>query len=189
VNVTIPFELALDIEDYVLAMNTKYGGGMPLGFGKLRDAIVSSREGTAATKLDDQSAELYEMYPRKAARPHAIRAIKAAIKKVGFEVLREHVEKYAAHHQRDAVEMRFTPMPATWFNGERWNDTPVTTAPAVKPHEQLGQLRLKIRNSPAFRGGPYHTTCATAKDVLDFEQAKQALLKLSPNENFNLLRT
>jgi hypothetical protein len=178
VNVTIRLELALSI-----------AGMLAPSLAERNELMAAIARCEHNAKSDDQAAELYEMYPRKAARPHAIRAIKAAIKKVGFEVLREHVEKYTAHHQRDAIEMRFTPMPATWFNGERWNDTPVTAAPTVKPQEQIGQLRLKIRNSPAFRGGPYHTTCATAKDVLDFEQAKQALLKLSPNENFNLLRT
>jgi hypothetical protein len=185
VNVTISMKAASDLKR--LLNWSQFAGNEDVE--RLAIEIDSAISAASGTKLDDQAAELYEMYPRKAARPHAIRAIKAAIKKIGFEVLREHVEKYTQRHIYEAIEMRFTPMPATWFNQERWNDQPVSAAPAVKPHEQLGQLRLKIRNSPAFRGGPYHTTCATAKDILEFEQDKQALLKLSPNENFNLLRT
>jgi hypothetical protein len=67
-----------------------------------------------------QADELYELYPRHVARGAAIKAIRQALKKVGYDVLREAVAAYA--EARRGQDRNFTPHPATWFNQERWDD-------------------------------------------------------------------
>lgn len=74
----------------------------------------------------DKAETIYEAYPRKKSRPQAIKAIRAAVKKVGFDFLLKAVEAYAAQVKALNTDLDFVPYPATWFNGERWNDQPNT---------------------------------------------------------------
>lgn len=68
--------------------------------------------------------QIYEVYPRKTARPIALLAIKKALKTIPFEDL---LKKTAAYAQaRSGEDSGFTPHPATWFNQERFNDSPET---------------------------------------------------------------
>ncbi len=76
----------------------------------------------------DPSETIYAEYPRKASKPHALKAIRAALKKVGFDELLSSVKSYAATVKAAGTDTKFIPYPATWFNGERWKDnTPNTT--------------------------------------------------------------
>lgn len=62
----------------------------------------------------------WEHYPRKRSKGQAMKAYKAARKKVSREVLLE-----AIQNQRDRLVERgdeFCPYPSTWLNGERWAD-------------------------------------------------------------------
>jgi hypothetical protein len=68
--------------------------------------------------------EIYQAYPRKVAKPDAIRAIRKALKEVEPEKLLELTKAYAA--ARSAADPQFTPHPATWFNGRRYADDPST---------------------------------------------------------------
>lgn len=78
-----------------------------------------------SSSIGDSSAEeaekLYEAYPRKKARPVAIRAILSALKKAPFSELMAAVNKFA----RDSAgtQPKYIPHPATWFNQERWKDS------------------------------------------------------------------
>jgi hypothetical protein len=65
---------------------------------------------------------IYQSYPKKVDKGHAIKAINAALEKVDANVLLESVKRYAA--QWDGKDKKFCPNPATWFNGERWADEP-----------------------------------------------------------------
>lgn len=71
-------------------------------------------------KLDTQANQIYHFYPKKKDKGHALTAIKRALKKCEFEDLLEHVKKYAA--SASTKDPQFIPYPATWFNGERWED-------------------------------------------------------------------
>ena len=141
--------------------------------------------------VDDQKlVAIYDLYPRKAARPAALQAIKRAIKKVGYDQLKAHVEAYAAYHKANQIDLQYTPMPATWFNQERWNDTPVAVTPKAPPVQfgRIQYLRQQISESPAFPGGRYfadHTRQET-KDTL--KRNLEELLQLSPNEDLSRLR-
>ena len=70
---------------------------------------------------------IYSAYPRKENRPAALRAIGKALSGSGMtaEHLLEITQAYAKATDRwPEDELRFIPYPATWFNGERYNDDP-----------------------------------------------------------------
>ena len=71
-------------------------------------------------KTGKQAEEIYQAYPRKVAKPAAMKAIEKALKKSSFNDLMAAVREYAK--SRDGEDPNFTPHPATWFNQERWND-------------------------------------------------------------------
>lgn len=64
--------------------------------------------------------EWYSLYPRKEDRGHALKAYRAALKKVDAATLRLAVQAAAARFKN--TERQFIPLPATWLNGERWAD-------------------------------------------------------------------
>lgn len=70
-------------------------------------------------------------YPRKTDKGHGRTAWHAAIKK-GADPLAiiSGAERYAAHVAAARTESRFVPHPATWLNGERWDDQLPAIAPA-----------------------------------------------------------
>lgn len=70
------------------------------------------------------SEEIYQAYPRKVAKPAALRAIEKAKRQTAPDRLLELTRAYAS--ARRGEEERFTPHPATWFNEERYNDDPKT---------------------------------------------------------------
>lgn len=82
----------------------------------------SEEKPKAKSELDEQAAEIYELYPRKAARPDAIRAIKKALKSVGYTDLYAKTQKYATAVKESQKELSYIPYPATWFNREEYND-------------------------------------------------------------------
>jgi len=67
--------------------------------------------------------QIYNAYPRKVAKPIALRAIRRALEKYPFEFLLERTRSFAASYNGDP---QFIPHPTTWFNGERFNDDPAT---------------------------------------------------------------
>lgn len=76
----------------------------------------------AKSELDEQAETIYEAYPRKKARPDAIRAIKKALKSVGYTDLLTKTQKYATAVKESQKELSYVPYPATWFNREEYND-------------------------------------------------------------------
>ncbi len=79
-----------------------------------------------SAKEPDPAEAIYQAYPRKEAKPAALKAIRAALKKgqVTAPQLLAATSKYAL--SRAGQDPKFTPHPATWFNQERWNDLDTT---------------------------------------------------------------
>jgi len=104
--------------------------------------------------LESIALSIYDLYPRKVARPVALRAIMKAMVKHGPTKLLERTKAYAA--SRIGQDPQFTPHPATWFNQERFNDDPSTwargAAPVAKPEQarSLSDLRLILRAKEAL---------------------------------------
>lgn len=105
------------------------------GTGTVSSVVDGEPEGKEALEV------IYSAYPRKVARPVALRAIGKAVKKVGFDNLLIKTRAFAA--AVEFMEPRFIPHPATWFNRESYNDDPATWnpekkngAPTAADHEQ-----------------------------------------------------
>jgi len=84
--------------------------------------------------------EWYAAYPRKTDKGHARTAYKTARKKTSQDVLMAAVRRFAAESK--GTEPKFLAYPATWLNGERWEDeTPqqtVITGPWSKDFHKNG---------------------------------------------------
>ncbi len=90
----------------------------------------------SASKSRGECEEIYEAYPRKVAKPDALRAIQKAMSRgTDFAGLLARTKLYASLVDSD---QRFIPHPATWFNQERFNDDPQTwrNGSAAKPKEK-----------------------------------------------------
>jgi hypothetical protein len=85
---------------------------------KIGDALFSINQ----PPKPDQVEEIYAAYPRKVARPAALKAIRKALKTILPGKLLALTKQYATVCSGD----EFTPYPATWFNQERFNDDPAT---------------------------------------------------------------
>lgn len=80
--------------------------------------------------LSSQAEEIYAEYPKKVGKPNALRAIKRALKSVSADFLLQRTKLFASTYNG---EPRFIPHPATWFNGERFNDDPETWCHKLPP--------------------------------------------------------
>lgn len=96
-----------------------------------------SKESNPLSESDGEAQEIYDAYPRKAARPVALRAIKKALKLIKAPRLLELTRQFGAATKH--CDQNYIPHPATWFNQERYNDNPSTwvnkpsTATSAKP--------------------------------------------------------
>ncbi len=68
------------------------------------------------------AAEIYDAYPKKAAKQRALKAIQKAIEKTGDpKMLLEAVKEFASS-EKGRGDPSFIPYPATWFNDGSWED-------------------------------------------------------------------
>lgn len=125
----------------------------PVTVGDACDAKEKEKEKDKDKQKDTNSAarklaeSIYEAYPRKVGRPVAVRAIEKALTTTDHETLLKATVAYA--EARRGQDQQFTPMPATWFNQQRYNDDQATwsNAPAIKPkerNERIEHLTLTI---------------------------------------------
>ncbi len=79
------------------------------------------------TEAEVQEEEIYCAFPRKVGKPIALKAIRNALSKTSFDELLQKTKDFATARNGD---VDFCPMPATWFNQERYNDDPSTWKPS-----------------------------------------------------------
>lgn len=102
--------------------NIKKKESLELPLGGMETSPEAEEKSKTKSELDEQAAKIYELYPRKAARPDAIKAIKKALKVEGYTDLYAKTQKYATAVKESQKEMLYIPYPATWFNREEYND-------------------------------------------------------------------
>lgn len=90
-----------------------------------REAKASHTRDTRA-KVPDGFDEFWNEVPRKVAKAAAVRAYRKAVKLASPETLVKAMRGYARSVQ--GKEAQFVVHPATWLNGERWNDQPADAA-------------------------------------------------------------
>lgn len=119
------------------------GTGKGKGEGKKRES----------PEREKQAEEIYQAYPRREKKPDALRAILVAMDKCAPATLLERTRLYASIRPRD----QWTPLPASWFNAERFNDDPEN-------------WKLKSESS---RNGEKPPSEAQRKLDREFEEAKK----------------
>jgi hypothetical protein len=99
-------------------------------------SLFGSNEAETASVPTVGFDEFWEAYPRKVAKGSARRAWGAAARKAGAARLVEAAAAYAADPHRVA---RYTKHPASWLNGECWDDPPCEppAEPAKKPAQRI----------------------------------------------------
>ena len=70
-----------------------------------------------------QAEEIYAAYPKQAAKPAALSAIRRALKRHPAAFLLERTKLYATTYTGNP---QYIPHPATWFNNARFADDPAT---------------------------------------------------------------
>lgn len=80
---------------------------------------------------DDISESIYQSYPKKVDKGHALKAIKSALTKIDEDELLIAVRKYA--DKWNGKDKQFCKNPATWFNGMCWEDEPLEPQPQIQP--------------------------------------------------------
>jgi hypothetical protein len=99
-----------------------------------------------STPKDDPEGfeEFYRVYPRHASRPAAVKAYRRIIiqGEATHSELLNGAMRYAA--ERTGEPERFTKHPATWLNGQCWNDAPAASAARFKTNVEkiMEQCRL-----------------------------------------------
>ena len=83
---------------------------------ELLTALVAMPDAEPCVSAED----IWQAYPRKAAKPVGLKSIEKAMKKIEPQRLLKLVQAYAVARQGKT----HTPHPSTWFNQERYNDGP-----------------------------------------------------------------
>lgn len=81
---------------------------------------VDADASTDTHKPEQAFEDWYKNYPKKVGKGQARKAFKAALKKTDLDTLKAGVESY--RHSVEGRDREFIANPATWLNGERWDD-------------------------------------------------------------------
>jgi hypothetical protein len=87
------------------------------------DPLKELQEGNPKTQSTGLAETIYQEYPKKVGRPTALKAIQKAVKMHGFEHVLAKTKLFA---ETCKLDRQFFPHPATFFNQERYNDSPDT---------------------------------------------------------------
>lgn len=124
-------------------------------------------------KSTPQAIEIYELYPRKIAKPEALRAILKAIARDGFELVRDKTKAYA-ERAVEAVkydyEQKFIPYPATFFNRSQYADD----LDAIFPKEKHGKNKQLNKRNIGVAGAGQEDYGAAAKRKVERQMAQAA---------------
>jgi uncharacterized protein YdaU (DUF1376 family) len=102
-----------------------------------QQALTRTRTRTTNTPLPPEGVEWFEefwkTYPRKAKKPDGLKAFGKALTRATFTDIMAGLRKHLTCDQwQDPTKI---PYPASWLNGDQWNDTPAAppTADGDKP--------------------------------------------------------
>lgn len=97
-------------------------------------------------KTSEQFLEFWTAYPKKFSKPTAEKAFQKAIKKADLSKILESVksQKDSDNWKRDGGQ--YIPNPATWLNGERWNDIIEIEKPKTYM-EQLKEIDEQVKRN------------------------------------------
>jgi len=96
--------------------------------------ITSSLRSDVSVKPDFETEfeqQFWPIFPRRAGKGQALKAFKAARKRVELSLILDGARRYADERRGENPE--YTKHPATWLNGQCWTDEPV---PKFVPSQQ-----------------------------------------------------
>lgn len=107
-------------------------------------AEIERLEDATLPKEPPEFAEFYAAYPRHTARPAAVKAYRAALKR---KAKHSDIMAGLARFVASCPDPQYTPHPSTWLNQDRWNDEPIQSKPTLKGLAAAKeQLRQEIEN-------------------------------------------
>lgn len=95
------------------------------------DPSTPARSTAPAKALDAEFPKFWAAYPRKAAKGSALRAYRAARRKVSLDTLIDALDTY----QKNKPDWQDYAYPASWLNAERWEDQWTSAAARNTPPE------------------------------------------------------
>jgi len=114
--------------------------------------VAKHRASKPPAKEPHQSAEeIYQAYPLKVAKQVAIQAITKQLANISPEVLLAATREFAKAWE-SSPDKTFCPHPATWFNQQRFNDSPETWKPN---HGNNQKPKINPRNEGVYAGDDY----------------------------------
>lgn len=106
---------------------TEHASGIAVG---MPDPMPRERERKRENTAPPAAfSEWWQAYPKKVAKGNAVKAYKTAIKKIDHAALVAATVAYAG--SVEGADPKFIPHPASWLNGERWDDVPVKASSRV----------------------------------------------------------
>ncbi len=107
-----------------------------------------SDESSSTTAIEASFEAWWQLVPRKVGKGQARKAFTSALKRVPAAVLRAGITRYAA--ECAGREPGFIAHPATWLNGERWEDEPAPAGAA-----QAGGAGYRAGGTGGFGAGGF----------------------------------
>ena len=117
--------------------NGKKGGRPKKSVKKKPKKAVNGTVTVNGTVNVNVNEEIYNLYPRKIAKPEALKSITKALKNNSVDFLKEKTKAYA-ESVKDK-DPKFIPHPSTWFNQERYNDE-IEESNSISDEQQAMQL-------------------------------------------------
>lgn len=88
----------------------------------VRSNVKKEHTHPATESLECEFNTFWQSYPRKVGKGQARKAFGKAVLKEQPQVIIDAAVRYAM--SRSGQDIRYTPYPASWLNGERWTDNP-----------------------------------------------------------------
>jgi len=102
----------------------------------------TEKQPCASANAEREFDEWYAEYPRKKGKGQAMKAYRAARKKTDAQTLLRAIRQQAPALMARGIE--FAPYPATWLNGERWDDLPDNIATLPTRPVELDEYGAEI---------------------------------------------
>lgn len=101
---------------------------------------VSVSESVSEKEVEAQFDKFYAAYPRQQGRAQALRAFRSALGKASAAEIMAGLARYVL----TKPDYQDWAMPATWLNGERWNDVPHAAPKPATPSPKFGPKPLNL---------------------------------------------
>jgi len=129
----------------VTGVLTPQSVGTDTGGNLTRTTELEPKELEPLNNIDTAFKQFWSEYPRKKDKGHARRAFEKALEKTDLETILDGVRLYKTAEAHNDIE--FIAYPATWLNGERWEDEhtvePVRETPGPGRREWVRSLHEK----------------------------------------------